>query len=88
MSIVDRSVLIWKFRAPIGKYDDCRTFNSARFSAIRARQLLAGTILVEVALDVFDRILNLARCSWGLRKGVILRRLRLAGFMSADRERT
>ncbi|NHN55335.1 Ppx/GppA family phosphatase [Calidifontibacter sp. DB0510] len=43
-------------------------------SASRARQLLAGAMVVEAAMDLLD-VDQLALCPWALREGVILRRL-------------
>ncbi|RKN42917.1 Ppx/GppA phosphatase family protein [Streptomyces hoynatensis] len=40
----------------------------------RARQLLAGAVVAEAAMDLFD-IETLEVCPWALREGVILRRL-------------
>ncbi|RAG82384.1 Ppx/GppA family phosphatase [Streptacidiphilus pinicola] len=43
-------------------------------SAGRARQLLAGALVAEAALDLY-RVDELDICPWALREGVILRRL-------------
>jgi exopolyphosphatase/guanosine-5'-triphosphate,3'-diphosphate pyrophosphatase len=43
-------------------------------SAGRARQLLAGAVVAEGALDLF-RVERVEVCPWALREGVILRRL-------------
>lgn len=40
----------------------------------RARQLLAGAVVAEAAMDLFE-VDSLAVCPWALREGVILRRL-------------
>ncbi|MDT0269572.1 Ppx/GppA phosphatase family protein [Streptomyces sp. DSM 44915] len=40
----------------------------------RARQLLAGALVAEAAMDLFD-VPSLEICPWALREGVILRRL-------------
>ncbi|TWE06919.1 Ppx/GppA phosphatase family protein [Rudaeicoccus suwonensis] len=43
-------------------------------SVSRSRQLLAGAIVVEAAMDLLD-VPRLDLCPWALREGVILRRL-------------
>jgi exopolyphosphatase/guanosine-5'-triphosphate,3'-diphosphate pyrophosphatase len=43
-------------------------------SAGRARQLLAGALVAEAAMDLY-RVDELDICPWALREGVILRRL-------------
>jgi exopolyphosphatase/guanosine-5'-triphosphate,3'-diphosphate pyrophosphatase len=43
-------------------------------SVVRAPQLLAGAIVAEAAMDLFE-VEVLAVCPWALREGVILRRL-------------
>lgn len=43
-------------------------------SAGRARQLLAGSLVAEAALDLF-RVQRVEICPWALREGVILRRM-------------
>lgn len=43
-------------------------------SASRARQLLAGSMVVNAAMDLFE-VESLDLCPWALREGVILRRL-------------
>ena len=43
-------------------------------SATRAPQLVAGALVAEAAMDVFD-IHDLDVCPWALREGVILREL-------------
>ena len=40
----------------------------------RARQLLAGALVAEAAMDLFE-VDELEICPWALREGVILRRL-------------
>ena len=40
----------------------------------RARQLLAGAMVAEAAMDLF-RVDEVEICPWALREGVILRRL-------------
>ena len=41
----------------------------------RAPQLLAGAIVAEAAMDLFERRRRSQVCPWALREGVILRRL-------------
>lgn len=43
-------------------------------SAGRARQVLAGALVAEAAMDIFD-VDELIVCPWALREGVILRKL-------------
>ncbi len=43
-------------------------------SAGRARQLVAGALVAEAAMDIFD-VEELIVCPWALREGVILRKL-------------
>ena len=43
-------------------------------SAGRARQLLAGAVVAEAAMDLLG-VDRLDICPWALREGVILRRL-------------
>jgi exopolyphosphatase/guanosine-5'-triphosphate,3'-diphosphate pyrophosphatase len=43
-------------------------------SAERAPQLLAGAIVADAAMDLFE-VESLSICPWALREGVILRRL-------------
>ncbi len=43
-------------------------------SAGRSRQLIAGAIVAEAAMDLFD-IAELLVCPWALREGIILRKL-------------
>jgi exopolyphosphatase/guanosine-5'-triphosphate,3'-diphosphate pyrophosphatase len=45
----------------------------------RARQLLAGALVAEGAMDLFG-IAELEICPWALREGVILRRLDAMGL--------
>lgn len=45
-------------------------------SANRSRQVLAGALVVEAALDLFD-VPELAVCPWALREGIILQHLDL-----------
>jgi exopolyphosphatase/guanosine-5'-triphosphate,3'-diphosphate pyrophosphatase len=40
----------------------------------RAPQLLAGAVVAEAAMDLFE-VDTLSVCPWALREGVILRRL-------------
>lgn len=49
----------------------------------RARQLLAGAVVAEAALDLF-RVQRVEICPWALREGVILRRL--DGLRRPDRD--
>jgi exopolyphosphatase / guanosine-5'-triphosphate,3'-diphosphate pyrophosphatase len=49
-------------------------------SAERAQQLLAGAVVADAAMDLFD-VAELQICPWALREGVILRRLdQMSGF--------
>ena len=43
-------------------------------SAGRARQLVAGALVAEAAMDIFD-VEELIVCPWALREGIILRKL-------------
>jgi exopolyphosphatase / guanosine-5'-triphosphate,3'-diphosphate pyrophosphatase len=49
-------------------------------SAERAQQLLAGAVVADAAMDLFE-VAELQICPWALREGVILRRLdQMSGF--------
>ncbi|TDE10984.1 Ppx/GppA phosphatase family protein [Jiangella asiatica] len=55
-------------------------------SASRAGQLLAGAIVADAAMDLFE-VRSVAICPWALREGIILRRLDQiegAGFGESD----
>lgn len=52
-------------------------------SHARSGQVLAGAIVAEAAMDVFD-IDSLAICPWALREGVILRKLDLLDPLGED----
>lgn len=43
-------------------------------SAARARQLLAGSLVADAAMDLLE-VERLVLCPWALREGIILRRL-------------
>lgn len=43
-------------------------------SSARAHQLVAGGLVAEAVMDIFD-IENLQMCPWALREGVILQKL-------------
>jgi exopolyphosphatase/guanosine-5'-triphosphate,3'-diphosphate pyrophosphatase len=43
-------------------------------SGSRARQLLAGALVADAAMDLLD-VASMEICPWALREGVILRRL-------------
>ncbi|GII58021.1 hypothetical protein Pth03_64100 [Planotetraspora thailandica] len=53
-------------------------------SAGRATQLLAGALVADAAMDLFE-LPVLELCPWALREGVILRRLDMMPTASADR---
>jgi len=52
-------------------------------SSIRAGQLLAGAVVAEAALDLFD-LDSVEICPWALREGIILRRLDVMPAESAE----
>jgi exopolyphosphatase/guanosine-5'-triphosphate,3'-diphosphate pyrophosphatase len=49
-------------------------------SAGRARQLLAGAVVAEAAMDLLG-VEELQICPWALREGIILRRLDWIGVV-------
>jgi exopolyphosphatase/guanosine-5'-triphosphate,3'-diphosphate pyrophosphatase len=60
--------------ARVGRLDTAARSNLPGVSEGRARQLYAGALVAEAALDLLQ-VEQLDICPWALREGLILRRL-------------
>lgn len=65
---------IKKWMPKLAQMTDAERAKIPGVSEHRARQLLAGAVVAEAAMDIFD-IDTLSICPWALREGVILRRM-------------